>query len=60
MLYLGLPGGVGSFAVQLMKAWGAYVAGICSTRNVELVQRLGADEVIDYHKQDFAGMLSGL
>lgn len=52
-------GGVGSFAVQLMKAWGAYVAGICSTRNVELVQRLGADEVIDYHKQDFTGLLSG-
>ena len=36
-----------------MKAWGAYVAGICSTRNVELVKSLGADEVVDYGKQEF-------
>ena len=50
-------GGVGSFAVQFMKAWGAFVAGICSTRNVELVQRLGADEVIDYRRQDFTRLL---
>jgi len=41
-------GGVGSFAIQLMKAWGAYVAATCSTRNVEFVRALGADEVIDY------------
>ena len=52
-------GGVGSFAVQLMKAWGARVAGICSTRNVELVKRLGADEVIDYSRQEFTGLLGG-
>ena len=51
-------GGVGSFAVQLMKAWGAYVAGICSARNVELVRRLGADEVVDYGRQDFTDILS--
>jgi NADPH:quinone reductase-like Zn-dependent oxidoreductase len=41
-------GGVGSFAIQLMKAWGAHVASICSTRNVEFVRSLGADEVVDY------------
>jgi len=41
-------GGVGSFAIQLMKAWGAHVASTCSSRNVEFVRSLGADEVIDY------------
>lgn len=51
-------GGVGSFAIQLMKAWGAYVIGICSSRNVDLVKRLGADEVIDYTRQDFTQVLS--
>ena len=50
-------GGVGSFAVQLMKAWGAYVAGICSSRNMDLVTSLGADEVIDYGKDDFSLLL---
>lgn len=46
-------GGVGSFAVQLMKAWGAHVIALCSSRNVELVRSLGADEVIDYNSTDF-------
>lgn len=50
-------GGVGSFAIQLMKAWGAHVATIVSTRNVELVRNLGADEVVDYIKDDFAAHL---
>jgi NADPH:quinone reductase-like Zn-dependent oxidoreductase len=45
-------GGVGSLAVQLVKAWGGYVAAICSTRNHALVQSLGADEIIDYTQLD--------
>ncbi len=53
-------GGVGSFAIQLLKAWGAWVATTCSTRNVELVASLGADQVIDYTKQDFAKELGDL
>ncbi len=52
-------GGVGSFAVQLLKAWGAEVAGICSTRNLDLVRSLGADIVVDYTKEDFRDHLEG-
>lgn len=50
-------GGVGTFAIQFAKAMGAYVATSCSTRNVELVTELGADEVIDYTQQDFDAVL---
>jgi NADPH:quinone reductase-like Zn-dependent oxidoreductase len=53
-LIVGASGGVGAYAVQIARAFGAHVTGMCSTEKVEMVRSIGADRIIDYRREDFA------
>jgi NADPH:quinone reductase-like Zn-dependent oxidoreductase len=54
VLAIGASGGVGTYAVQIAKAFDAWVTGVCSTAKVDMVSSIGADHVIDYAREDFA------